>query len=374
MTDELKTNMKSKRTIIQIFSLTLIAIVLTSILVGCGDKLPQKNTQDESAIQSSMQVPNTDVPSTEIPLPDEDSYKELFAIPVGSTEDYEKYIGVEYKVDMTDYEKYVCPENESEFVFLVNAANPLPSDYVPSDLVKCTYIRKGRSGSWAKINATANKALEAFLKEAAYYGFDDITVTNAYRPYSSQVSLFNKYFNRDIKQDFFCDSCVEYLDISEHPERIVNAERCRICKGEVTKQNGKNYCKSCDKAVSTSKIYCCSKCAAAVRRPTEAETEVQVSTYSSKPGTSEHQSGLCCDMHNLSSASSAFHNTPEANWLAANAHRFGFILRYPPNTQHITGIMHESWHFRYVGRTAATEMYEKSLTLEEYCAALADLK
>jgi D-alanyl-D-alanine carboxypeptidase len=73
-------------------------------------------------------------------------------------------------------------------------------------------------------------------------------------------------------------------------------------------------------------------------------------------------------MHNLETTNANFNGTPEAKWLAANAHRFGFILRYPEGTQHITGIKHESWHFRYVGRDAATEMFEKGLTLEEYLA------
>ncbi len=84
------------------------------------------------------------------------------------------------------------------------------------------------------------------------------------------------------------------------------------------------------------------------------------------PGSSEHQSGLCLDMHNLSAASTAFGGTFEADWLADNAHKFGYILRYPKNKTKITGISYEPWHFRYVGRYHATKMHELGMCLEEY--------
>lgn len=84
------------------------------------------------------------------------------------------------------------------------------------------------------------------------------------------------------------------------------------------------------------------------------------------PGCSEHQSGLCIDMHNLGAASTAFGDTKAAKWLAENAHYFGFILRYPKNKTTITGIGYEPWHFRYVGRYHATKMYDLGMCLEEY--------
>ncbi len=359
-----------------LFVFMVLATVLICLLVGCNEQSAEQSSQIESTTESSTEeslTPESSSPESSSPEsapPEESSKEESVVIPIGSTEAYEKYIGVEYKVDMTEYEQYVCPENEKEFVFVVNPAHPLGADFVPENLVKCTYFRETQPSSWSKINATANKALEAFLKEAAYYGFDDITVTSAYRSYNSQASIYQRYFDNDIKQDYVCDTCAEYFDISYFPEKVTKAERCNNCKGEISEIDGMKYCEACNSVADSSKMACCAKCGSAVRRPTEAETEKHVLTYSTKPGTSEHQSGLVCDMHNLPNSTSAFDNTPEAKWLAANAHRFGFILRYPPNTQHITGIKHESWHFRYVGRTAATEMFEKGLTLDEYCAEM----
>ena len=57
---------------------------------------------------------------------------------------------------------------------------------------------------------------------------------------------------------------------------------------------------------------------------------------------------------------------PEAKWLANNAYRFGFILRYPEGKEDITGYNYEPWHIRYVGKEAAKEIYNKGITLEEY--------
>jgi len=85
-----------------------------------------------------------------------------------------------------------------------------------------------------------------------------------------------------------------------------------------------------------------------------------------RPGQSEHQSGLGVDMHNYSAANQDFGATADGIWLAENAHHFGFILRYPKDKTGITGIKYEPWHFRYVGRRAASKIYEENLCLEEY--------
>ncbi len=84
------------------------------------------------------------------------------------------------------------------------------------------------------------------------------------------------------------------------------------------------------------------------------------------PGASEHQSGLCCDMHNLSSADESYESDASAKWLAENSYKFGFILRYPKDKTEITGISFEPWHFRFVGRYHASKMYELGMCLEEY--------
>lgn len=87
------------------------------------------------------------------------------------------------------------------------------------------------------------------------------------------------------------------------------------------------------------------------------------------PGSSEHQSGLAMDITCKSTdlnLTEGFADTPEGKWLEQNAHRFGFILRYPKGKEAITQYEYEPWHFRYVGVKAAGIIYEHNWTLEEY--------
>jgi D-alanyl-D-alanine carboxypeptidase len=62
-----------------------------------------------------------------------------------------------------------------------------------------------------------------------------------------------------------------------------------------------------------------------------------------------------------------FADTPEGKWVRDNAHRFGFILRYPADKQAVTGYQFEPWHVRYVGVELAAEMRTTGVTtLEEF--------
>ncbi|MDF2514463.1 MAG: hypothetical protein K0S04_4329 [Herbinix sp.] len=91
--------------------------------------------------------------------------------------------------------------------------------------------------------------------------------------------------------------------------------------------------------------------------------------YSAVPGTSEHQTGLVMDISCASlgyDLNDNFIDTPEGQWVAQNAYRFGFIVRYPDGKAAITGYSYEPWHIRYVGKALAKYLYEKDLTLEEY--------
>ena len=91
--------------------------------------------------------------------------------------------------------------------------------------------------------------------------------------------------------------------------------------------------------------------------------KAEADTYSARPGHSEHQTGLAMD---LNCAGSAFHNTPEAKWLAENCWKYGFIIRFPKGKEDKTGYMYESWHIRYVGKDWAKKIYDSGLCLEEY--------
>ena len=85
------------------------------------------------------------------------------------------------------------------------------------------------------------------------------------------------------------------------------------------------------------------------------------------PGTSEHQLGIAVDINADTTKSSS---DDVYNWLAENAHTYGFIKRYPSNKTDITGVINEPWHYRYVGKEAASKIYSQGICLEEYIDTL----
>lgn len=97
--------------------------------------------------------------------------------------------------------------------------------------------------------------------------------------------------------------------------------------------------------------------------------QTEADKFSAKPGQSEHQTGLAIDITAESVSlqlADDFGETLEGKWVNENAHKYGFIIRYPKGKESITGYQFEPWHLRYLGITLATKVYESGLTLEEY--------
>ena len=216
---------------------------------------------------------------------------------------------VSFVADLSEYEKYMEPGTD-EYLFLVNNDNTLGADYVPADLVAAPNVRSGYGTLYMREYAA--KALLAMMTEAAANGYKvgsaadgrTLSVISAYRSYSKQKSNFDRALNGYISQGLSYDEA---------------------------------YRRTCE--------------------------------YYALPGASEHQTGLCCDITTQTGElTEEFANTGIYKWLSENAHKFGFILRYPKGREDSTGINYEPWHYRYVGRKYATEIYESGLTLEEYVA------
>lgn len=104
--------------------------------------------------------------------------------------------------------------------------------------------------------------------------------------------------------------------------------------------------------------------------PERAETEA--AKYVAVPGTSEHQLGLAVDIvdtsYQLLDDSQA--DTAVQKWLMEHSWEYGFILRYPDGKSEITGIAYEPWHYRYIGRESAGQIYRAGVCLEEYLDCL----
>lgn len=102
----------------------------------------------------------------------------------------------------------------------------------------------------------------------------------------------------------------------------------------------------------------------------KSQGQAQADTQSARPGYSEHQTGFAADIRPINGTCDleiCFGDMPEGKWIAANGHRFGFIIRYPEGSKAIVGYEYEPWHVRYIGKEAAAE-YTKTntATLEDF--------
>lgn len=226
-----------------------------------------------------------------------------------STSDYD------YKIDISVFAPSLNT-TEAKYLSVYNKVHLIGEDYNPGTLKELdkSITLSGKSISLEEKTAEAASALIAEMRAR---GFSGIYVTSGYRSFAYQKQLYNYYFAEEK---------------SKHPswsdEQIKN----------------------------------------------------EVLTYSAYPGTSEHQSGLCMDLFvypgmtdlvNYGNETPAandkgFAETEEYKWLKQNAHKFGFILRYPEDKTSVTGYSYESWHYRFVGVSAATKIYNEGKTLEEY--------
>ncbi len=206
-------------------------------------------------------------------------------------------------------------EEENMYLVLVNKQNTVGADFVPSELVDIdtSYTTGGKA---IQLEKTVLEAVIKMLDAMKDDGITNVSITSGYRTYEYQKKLFDTYCARESEA-----------------------------------------------------------------HPTWSEDRVkeEVLTYSAAPGTSEHQTGLCVDLfttemeglYNYGSETKnpydkGFAETKAFEWLCEHAHEYGFILRFPENKTGVTGYAYESWHYRYVGVEAASEIHEQGITLEEY--------
>ena len=217
---------------------------------------------------------------------------------------------------------------DQAYLLLANKVYTLGESYVPSSLSTLTCATY--NGKEIELESRAAQALYEMMDEMYAESVTDIMVTSGYRSYAYQRSLYNYYLQQE-SSGFSSDAYLHFGD-----EYIQT-----------------NYL---DKGLTSL---------------TPKDAEAVVLSYSAFPGTSEHQTGLCVDFitSTMTGLNTSFEETEAFEWLCENAYKFGFILRYPKGKESITGYTYEPWHYRFVGREAATDIYFGNLTLEEYLGA-----
>lgn len=228
-------------------------------------------------------------------------------------------------------------EKDSKYLVLINKDNEIKEAYdlmsevyhlQAAEEVKTEWKSSSRKKVEMKLEGKTNSALSEMFSAMRAAGITDVYVTSAYRDKKTQEGLFNEYCRN---------------------------EEGRI-SGNARAYFGDDYIKENyeDKGVLGL---------------TAEDAEEVANFYSARAGYSEHQSGLCVDLITAEMKdvlSKDFENSPAFEWLQANAHRYGFILRYPKDKESVTGYSYEPWHYRFVGLEAATEIHDAGLALEEY--------
>ncbi len=209
--------------------------------------------------------------------------------------------------DLSDYEKYMNPESDRDAYLILVNTTHTLTE---SDVPNDLMDVKYTSTArkTQQLRKNAAMALEALYMEMHSVGYYDMAVYSGFRTYTYQNTLFENYTANEMARD-----------------------------PSLTRE----------------------------------EAEAIVLTYSTRPGTSEHQTGLAVDMDTLGTFTTDFEYTAEYEWLTENAWKFGFILRFPKDKTDITSIQFEPWHYRYVGRYHAKKIHDSGLCLEEYVENLA---
>lgn len=230
-----------------------------------------------------------------------------------------------YAVDPSDAMASIQTGLSADYLRLVNKTHTLTRWDAPDSLTRLPRSVTNYEKTVELEGRTAT-ALEAMLREMHASGIYP-KVTSGYRTYAYQSRLFNTYLEK------------ESSEITEDAKRCLGEEYIY-----------QNYTKYGKTGLS------------------DADARRVVLSYSAYPGTSEHQTGLCLDFVASDGAplDLSFEASAAFRWLSQNAYKYGFILRFPADKTAITGYSYEPWHYRFVGREAATDIHFGGLTLEEY--------
>lgn len=238
-------------------------------------------------------------------------------------------------------------ENTSEGADSTNADN---SSATMSDITSTT-----ASSNSSEYPAPEIPSGNVVSKGTTSKGFQIQEINGA--TYIDGVLIANKTYA--LPQDF----------IPTNPDQPVNADRSSTCLDKTLMSAWNTMLK--DATAKGLNIYIASGYRSynyqvnVYNRYVKSDGAAVADTYSSRPGNSEHQTGLCFDLNTIEDS---FQYTNEGKWVNDNCYKYGFCIRFPKGKDSATGYQYESWHLRYVGVDLATKLYNNGdwLSLEEY--------
>ncbi len=255
-------------------------------------------------------------------------------------------------------------ENNKEVnqVTTTNKATTSTTTKTTSTTAKITTTTKKTTTTTKKVEdkpgeliGTSSKGYKIEYKDGAYY-VDGYLIANKTYHLASDWVPTNTHKTITASMDGFCRECIEKTAYNAWNEMKADASSIGYNMWIQSGYRGYYYQKDLYNGYVK-------------RKGKEAADK-----SSARPGASEHQTGLAFDICVSDSSgtypciSSGFNNTAPALWLKDNCYKYGYILRYPEGKTNETGYIHESWHFRYVGKELAQKLYNGGnwITMEDY--------
>lgn len=242
--------------------------------------------------------------------------------------------------DLSAFERYMAPDGTARdaYLALVDGTHRLTYRYVPAELTAVADARTGAEDM--KLALFAERSLEALFTEARAAGYTTVRASLGYVSYNDRAELFDGYLSAE--RNF---SSRNYAATGKR-----FSDRAYAVLGST--YLNENYVSKDSYTLSL------------------ADARRVVLSYCDEPGSDEHQSGLAVDLCDISPSAGDFASSPFAAWLKENAHKFGFVIRYPADKTAETGHAAEPWHLRYVGRYHAAAMHASGECLDEYTARI----
>ena len=197
-------------------------------------------------------------------------------------------------------------------LILVNKENSIDINYIPEDLKQCEVDLEAYKQYKASIVREACIKYYKMRRDALLYNYD-IYVCSGFRSGEEQQKVFNYYLRKN-KEKLLKENPIIDLNMLEQEAYNLTAKRVAL------------------------------------------------------PGQSEHQTGLAIDIecYYKRNYDEDIAELGEIEWMKENAHKYGYILRYPKGKEDITGYNFEPWHYRYIGEEYAYDYSKRNMTFEEY--------
>lgn len=274
--------------------------------------------------------------------------------------------GITYLFDndsLNCYLNNICSKKNEDDDKTTKKANNSSTTNANSSTTKTTTTKKVEAKKYKRINEPSGekKKLGKSSKGYEVYSIDGVTYVDGYLIANKSYPLPKDFIPKNTKAtptnlEKTCNNCINIQAYNAFEDMKADALAVGI---KLWNQSG-------FRSYRVQEILYTGYISREQRKGLNYEAaKAEADTYSARPGYSEHQSGECFDLNN---AGRKFNGTKEALWVAQNASKYGFILRYPEGKTNETGYIYESWHLRYVGEELASKLYNNGdwITMESY--------